>query len=108
MAKRGVIFKKNLSCLCDFLKFKAVAQLVAVHFQDGDLRFETLNCFTYLITNCNSQRTLTVGGSITVQLVSSFISLVSAASVHTKSSLVKLETSCTVILPPMVSVLYNR
>ena len=53
------------------------------------------------------QRTLTVGGSIIVRLVSYFTSLDSAASLHTKktilsslvkSSLVKLETSCTVIL----------
>ena len=58
---------------------------------------------------------LTVGGNITEWLVSSFTSLDSTASLHTennifsllvKSSLVKLETSCTVILPPMVSVLY--
>ena len=53
-----------------------------------------------------TQRTFTVGGSITVQLVSS---VDSTASLHTKlvsSSLVKLETSCTVILLPMVSVLW--
>ena len=52
--------------------------------------------------------------SITEQLVSSFTSLDSAASLHTKnnifsclvkSSLVKRETSCTVILPPTLSVL---
>ena len=59
------------------------------------------------------QRTLTAGGSITDWLVSSFICLDSAASQLTKNSifsslvksnLVKLETSCTVILPPMVTV----
>ena len=60
------------------------------------------------------QRTLTLGGSVTVRLVSSFTSLDSARSLCTKnnifpflvkSSLVKLEISCTVILPPMVSIL---
>ena len=62
-----------------------------------------------------NQRTLTVGGSITVWLVYSFTSLDSAASLHTKnhifsslakSSLVKQETSCTVILPSMVNALW--
>ena len=60
------------------------------------------------------QRTLTVGGRITVRLVSSFTSSDLADSPYTKSnifsllvksSLVKLETSCKVILPPTVSVL---
>ena len=60
------------------------------------------------------QTTLTIGGSITVRLVSSFTSLDSTTSLHTvsnivsfllKSSLVKLETSRTVTLSPTVSVL---
>ena len=53
-----------------------------------------------------AKRTLTVGGSITVQLVSSFTSFDSAGSLHwknlfslsDKSSLVQPEASCTVIL----------
>ena len=53
-----------------------------------------------------AKRTLTVGGSITVQLVSSFTSFDSTGSLHwknlfslsDKSSLVQPEASCTVIL----------
>ena len=68
--------------------------------------------------NCKyatDQRTLTVGESITVQLVSSFTRLHWTASLNTNkiifpslisSSLVKLETNHTVILPPTVSVLW--
>ena len=56
-----------------------------------------------------NKRILTVGGSITVRQVSSFTSIHSTASLHTnnsyKSSLVKLETSCAVILPPTMCVL---
>ena len=65
------------------------------------------------------QRKLTVGGrggSFTVRLVSSFTSLDLAASLGryknmifsslVKSSLVKLETSYTVVLPPTVSGLW--
>ena len=75
-------------------------------FYSVDLILMVVTCPETLI-----QRTLTVGGSITVELVSSFTS---GASLNTKnykfssiakSSLVKLETSCTVILPPTVSVL---
>ena len=60
------------------------------------------------------QRTLTVGGSIIVWLVSSLTRLHWTASLNTNkiifsslvsSSLVKLETSCTVIVSPTVSVL---
>ena len=60
------------------------------------------------------QRTLTIGGSITVQLVTNFISFDSTASMHTnnnqfsilgKSSLVKLQASRTVIYLPTVSIL---
>ena len=62
------------------------------------------------------QRTLTVGGSITVRLVASFTRLHETASLNTNKiifhslvsfSLVKLETSCTVMLPPTVSVLWT-
>ena len=62
------------------------------------------------------QRTLTVEGSNTVRLVSSLTSLDTTASLCTNSnifsfsvrySLAKLETSCTVILPQTVSVLWN-
>ena len=65
--------------------------------------------------NVQPENTVTVGGSITVRLVSSFSSLDSTASQHTKnhifyflvkSNLVKLETSCTVIILPRVSVLW--
>ena len=62
-----------------------------------------------------NQRTLTVGGSIIVRLVSSLtrldltnkeILLFLVCSEAPESKLVKLETSCcTVILPPTVSVL---
>ena len=61
------------------------------------------------------QRTLTVGGSITVCLVSSLTRLdltkyenmlLFVYSEAVESNLVKLETSCTVILPPTVSVVY--
>ena len=71
---------------------------------------------TLLKTQLQMEKTLTVGASITVWLVSSFISWDSTASLHTnntissflvKSSLIKLETSCTDILPPMVSVLWQ-
>ena len=59
------------------------------------------------------KKTMTVGGSITVWLIPSFTSLDSTAPLHTnnnifpflvKSNLVQLETSCTVILFPTVSV----
>ena len=59
-----------------------------------------------------NERTRTFGGSITVQLVASFTSLDSSASLHTNTkiffflvcaSLLKLETSHTVILPQTVS-----
>ena len=59
-----------------------------------------------------NQRTLTIGGGITVEWSPV---LKATASKHTKnniismlvkSSLVKLETSCKVILPAMVSVLW--
>ena len=58
------------------------------------------------------QRTLTIGGSFTVRQFSSFASLESTASLHSlhnifsflaSSILVKLETSHTVIPPPMMS-----
>ena len=71
-----------------------------------------------LVTTVKRQRTLTVGGRITVKRVSSFTSLDSTGSLHTKTTyflcrsspvlLGKLETSFTVILPPTVSVLFNR
>ena len=60
------------------------------------------------------QRTLTVGGSITVRLVTSFTSLDSTVSLPTnnnifyisvKSNLAKMKTSHTVILSPTVSIL---
>ena len=62
---------------------------------------------------CSTQRTLDIGESITVRLVNWFTSLYSTASLHTnnifsfliKSSLDKLETSRTVILPPLLSIL---
>ena len=61
----------------------------------------------------SEQRTLTVGGKITVRLVSSLTRLeltnegnviLFVFSEAVKYNLVKLETSCTVMLPPMVSV----
>ena len=67
------------------------------------------------LPNKVGQRTLTVRGSITAWLVSSFTRLHQTASLNTNkiifsslvsSSLVKLETSRTVILPPTVSVLW--
>ena len=62
------------------------------------------------------QRTLPVGGSITLWLVSSLTGLVSTDSLHkhkyflflVKPSLVKLETSRTVILPPTGSILWLK
>ena len=75
--------------------------------------------FHHLVTLVSDQSvwqgTLTVEGSITVRLVSSFTSLDSTASLHTNSNifyilvkyrLVKLEISRIVILPPMASVLW--
>ena len=56
-------------------------------------------------------------GRITVWLVSSFTSLDSTWSLHpnnnifspfVKSNIVKLETNCTVMLPPMVIVLWKE
>ena len=64
-----------------------------------------------------AERALILAESITVQVVSSFTSLDSAASLlHKnnifsplfKSTLAKLETSCTMILPPTVSVLWLK
>ena len=61
------------------------------------------------------QRTLTIGGSITVQLVSSLPGLDSVIYVHTNNNIlssfvelkpVKLDTRCTVIIPPKLSVLW--
>ena len=74
-----------------------------------------MKVFVNALVDWTDQRTHTVGGSITVQLVSSFTSLESAATQRTKnifsllvkSNLVKLETSCTVIIPPTVSVLWT-
>ena len=60
------------------------------------------------------QRTLTVGGRITVQMPSRLTRLaltkkenmmLFVSSEAVESKLIKLETSCIVILPPMVSVL---
>ena len=65
----------------------------------------------------HNQRKLTVGGSITVHLVTSFTSLDSSASLHpnnnissflVKSSHDKVETSCTLIEPPTVNVLWHN
>ena len=63
-----------------------------------------------LVVTGLDQKTLTIGGSITVRLVSSLTGLYSAASLHTKnnifyslvkSSLAKLEpTSCTTYSDP--------
>ena len=70
------------------------------------------HCAPHCLTRIR-QRTLAVGGSITARIVSSFTSLDSTASLGrysqikkiVKSSLVKLETSHAMILPPIVSVL---
>ena len=64
----------------------------------------------------SDQRTLTVGGSFTVQLVSSLtrLKLTSEGNIilfvfseAVYCNLVKLETNCTVMLPPTVSVLWS-
>ena len=65
----------------------------------------------------SKQRTLIVGGRITLWLVAIFKSMHSTVSLHrwklvfsflVSSNLVKLETSHTVILAPMVSVLWSK
>ena len=65
---------------------------------------------------CTRQRTITIGGRITVWLLRSFTSMASTESLHTKnhifsflvkSNLVKLESSHKVILPPTVIVVFN-
>ena len=80
------------------------------------MKYETEDGSCYIKQKCTrtmyerrtTQRTLSVGGSITVRLVSSFTSMDSAASLHgnnhifsflVKSKLFKLETICTVIFP---------
>ena len=67
----------------------------------------------FVVSHC--QRTLTMGGSIIVQLVYSLNGLNSDALVHASINIfswlinfksVELETGCTVILSPMLSILY--
>ena len=76
--------------------------------------------FTALVpvwTNQSNQRTFTVGGRITVWLVSSSTELgvtkqenklLFACTKTTESKPVKLDTSRTVILPPTASVLWSN
>ena len=80
------------------------------------IQFPTRYIVFYKYSDATLQRTLTIGGSKTVQLVSSLTGLdltkkenmlLFVCSDAVESKLVKLETSHTVILPTTVSVLYT-